>query len=177
MHAAAAFAGTVVLGTTLLAATTGWAGTSCPGGCPTLPANSRSESLNAIPLPAGTGPLVTATLKKGKPKRILQAEAMMTTGIAAPGAPISLALMVDVNGILLEPTIPGPVAVAMTDCGGSLILPGPFSCTVTGTWWLDLDQNPALIGVPLAVTLNGGNLFLGPAVPVDVTLTVRLQKK
>jgi hypothetical protein len=172
------FAATFVVASVVLVAIPGWTGTSCPGGCPKLPSNSRSESLNGIPLPAGTGPLVTATLKQGKAKRILQAEAMMTTGIAAPGAPITLAMLVTVNGVNMEPTIPAsPVAVAMTDCGASGIVPAPFACTVTGTWWIDLDQNPALIGVPLAVTLGGGNLFVGPGVPVDVTLTVRLQKK
>lgn len=165
-----------------LATTPARATDSCGGGCPILPKNARSVSSSPalIPLPAFPAPLVgmTATLHKGKARRILMVEAMVTTAALAIGAPVSPAIYPDVNGIIMEPTtFFGPVAAAMADCS-AVFGPPQGMCTVTGTWWLDLDANPALIGVPITVTLSGGDFF-GPGigVPVLATMSVRLQKK
>jgi hypothetical protein len=102
-------------------------------------------------------------------------EAMMTNGPYAP-APVWMHLSAAVNGVLMEPHA-SPFGAAV-DCGGSGLGPVVAACTVTGSWWLDMDANPALVGVPLAVTLSGGDLG-GPGVgsPVDVTLSVRVEKK
>src|SRR5207249_705950 len=78
---------------------------------------------------------------------------------------VAPAIWVDVNGIAMEPSPAGPAFAAITDCAsvdGGGDAEGRFSCTITGTWWIDIDVNPGLIGVPLAVTLEGGGFF-GPA--------------
>ena len=67
------------------------------------------------------------------------------------------------------------------DCGLTRSDPDR-KCTAVGHWWLDMDDpaNAALLGVPITVTLVGGDPSGGPAVggdPVDMSLRVRLEKK
>ena len=171
----------------LFAASAASAADSCPAPCAKVPSNSRYVSAPAIALPPFPGvPLagMVATLKKGKPKRVVVVEATMTKGVATPGAPVTLSMFPDVNGVLMEPDASGGVSGPgpLEDCGGFGINPPAFSCTLTGTWWLDLDAaeaaNPGVfINQPLVVTLHGGDFAGMGVVPVDVTMSVRLEKK
>jgi hypothetical protein len=167
--AAVAFSATVV-----------HAGDSCGGGCPKLPKNARSVSTpGPAPLPLFPAALLVATLARGKKKTMLNVEAMITTATFLPGAPVSPAMFVDVNGISMEPSSAGPAFAAITDCAsvdGGGDAPARFSCTLSGSWWIDIDANPGLIGVPLVVTLDGGGFF-APAPVALATMTVRMTKK
>ena len=156
-----------------------FAADSCGGGCPKLPSNARSVSGEVVPLATFGGNTLTATLAKGKTKRILHVEGMLTDGGAAVVASRAYALAISVNGLQMHPSGLGP-AEAVEDCGAVRADPDA-SCTVTGHWWLDMDDpaDAALLGVPITVTLAGGDLVGGPAVgkPVDMSLQVRLDKK
>jgi hypothetical protein len=127
---------------------------------------------------------LSATLKGAKKKRVLKVDAVMTTSVYTPAIPSTLQLFVDANGILLQPSLAGPGVIV--DCGGGAGVPlGPpsFSCTVSGSWWLDTDDpaNVALVTRPiplLVVTLRGGEMFPGAVgAPVDISMTVRMVKK
>jgi hypothetical protein len=91
-------------------------------------------------------------------------------------------LGISVNGLFgMAPRgVPGS-SEATEDCGVFRSDPDR-TCTVTGHWWLDMDDpaNAALLGVPITVTLVGGDPSGGVAVgvvPVDISLRVRLEKK
>src|SRR2546426_2803913 len=156
-----------------------FAADSCGGGCPKLPSNARSVSAEVVPLATFGGNTLTATLAKGKTKRILHAEGILTDGGLGIVASRAYALAITLNGLQMHPSGLGP-AEAVEDCGAVRADPDAF-CTVTGHWWLDMDDpaNAALLGVPITVTLAGGDLVGGPAVgsPVDVSLRVRLEAK
>jgi hypothetical protein len=161
-----------------LAAPPLWAADSCPGGCPIPPANSHFVSTpGPVPVPPAPAAFLVATLKKGKKKRVVAVEAVVTTSIFAPAAPTSLSMFGDVNGILMEPT-GSPLGIT-EDCYGFVpgAPPPPGSCTVSGTFWLDIDANPALINVPLTVTLFVGEFGVPTGVPVIASMSVRLEKK
>ena len=141
-------------------------------------------SSTGAPRPAAPSPLLTATLQKAKPKRVLKVDAVMTTSVYTPAIPSTLQLWADANGIPLQPSVPGAGVIA--DCGGGAGIPlGPpsFGCTVSGSWWLDIDDpaNIALLTKPipaLTVTLRGGEMFPGAVgAPVDISMTVRMVKK
>ena len=83
-------------------------------------------------------------------------------------------LRTTVNGVEMEPGSPNPNFV-LQGCGS-------IPCTLTGTWWLDLDAaelaNPGVfINQPLTVTLHGGEGFAAPQTEGRVAMSVRLQKK
>ena len=141
-------------------------------------ANAAFESATGVPLAPAASVLLTATISKGKKKKVLAVEAMYTDGnySPTPPAPRVLNLFVDVNGILMEPTV-GPFG-ALEDCG--FAIPPPVACMITGSWWLDIDANPALINAPLTIMLHGGDISSGPLVGVqlmDVSLSVNMTKK
>jgi len=167
----------------LLASPRGFAADSCGGGCPTLPSNARAVSATATPLAAFPGNVLAATLKKGKAKKILMVEGMLTDGPITPVVLARvLALGVDVNGLLLQPSPAPDIFEAIEDCGAFRADGDPDgACTVTGNWWLDMDDpaNAALLGVPITITLVGGDLLGGAEVgaPVDISLRVRFEKK
>jgi hypothetical protein len=122
-----------------------------------------------------------------KKKTVLYVDGMLDD-IGANGTsaiPRRYDLGISVNGLAMQPSIdfgPGS-ADASEDCG----LTHPYSesdmkCTAVGRWWLDMDDpaNAALIGVPITVTLVGGDPSGGPAVggvPLHMTWRVRLEKK
>ncbi len=155
---------------------------SCTAPCPTPPKTTHSVSAVGLPIPAYPAPLLPpVTLLKAKPKRVLMVEAMVTNAPYGPAVlGLALALAVDVNGIVLNPPGAGvpPILSVAEDCST-----GEGTCTVAGTWWLDLDDpaNAALFGSPpplLLVTLVGGDLVGGGVGTLaDVTINVRLQKK
>jgi hypothetical protein len=148
---------------------------SCGGGCPTPPSNARSLSSPPFPLPVAFAPILTTapapTLKKGKAKRIVMVEAMVVDIFNTGSFP---AIFPDVNLTLMEPTaLVGP---ALGSAGEFSCTGAAPNCSVSGTWWLDLDAFPALIGVPLIVSLNGVDLAASGD-PFIMTMSVRLQKK
>lgn len=129
-------------------------------------------------------PQATATIVKGKKKTVLAIEASYSDGASYPTAPgiRVLGMRVAVNGVLAQPN-PSAAYVYLTDCG--FVDTPPVACTVTGTFWLDVDAaelaNPGMfVGQPLVVTLEAGDLTNGALVgitPMDASLTVRVQKK
>jgi hypothetical protein len=169
----------------LLLASSVRAADSCLAPCAKIPKERRYVStVGSIALPPGPlgGVLLTtpaATLAMGKPKRLLVVDATLTSGLAAP-MPMVLTMTAVANGAMMEPTT--PMGVVM-DCGGSVMNPiAPlFGCTLSGTFWLDLDQaetgNPGtFIGMPLSVVLRGGNAAGGGGMPVYASMTVHLEK-
>jgi len=176
--------GCAVLGL-LFAASAVHAADSCLAPCLKLPNKARHVS-TAIPLPAGVGVLLTtpgATLKKGVHKRVVVVEATMTTGVPAPLAPSAvLTMLANLNGVVMEPAGAGLGVVA--DCGGTGMsgLPPMAGCTLSATFWLDLDQaetaSPGtFIGMPLTVTLKGGDAALVGGLPAFVSMAVRQEQK
>ena len=150
--------------------------------------NSAFESMTGVPLVGLAPPLLTATLLKGKKKTVVKVEAMYTDGPYDPSPTTTrvLGLAVDVNGVLMEPTTGGASSVgqgAVNDCG--FATPPPTACTVTGTWWLDIDAaetaHPGMfVNQPLTVTLLGGDLTNGTLVgvqPMDISLSAIVVKK
>jgi hypothetical protein len=138
-------------------------------------------SATSLPLPAASVVLLSGQIAKGKKKRVLTVQAMMTNGASAPSVlPIVLSLQPLANGVAMEPTSGGGAQGAVVDCGFST--PPTAACTVTGHWWLDLDAaelaHPGtFIGKPLEITLTGGTLAGGIGTPVDVTLSAKLETK
>ena len=123
-------------------------------------------------IPQAVATLLTATIAKGKKKNVLVVEATLSSGASSISS--YLILGTTVNGVEMEPGYPNPNFV-LQSCGGGL-------CTLTGTWWLDLDAaelaNPGVfINQPLTVTLRGGEASAAPQSDGRVTMSVRLQKK
>ena len=142
-------------------------------------AQSTSPGKNAVfvaspfgPLPLATATLLSGTIVKGRAKRVLAIEGMFTTGFGpAVGDVVLLGARVD--------TISGTLAVVPPDAGFRCTF--GQQCTLTGTFWLDLDEaeanNPGtVVGKPLTVRLVGGVVGMPPE-NGDLTMTVRLQKK
>jgi hypothetical protein len=131
---------------------------------------SAFESTDLAPIPVSdSSVLLTATLAKGKKKRVLAIHATLATNIGTVGA---LHLLPSVNGVAVE----GPIV--NEPCDG-----GVLHCTASGTWWLDLDAaeaaNPdVFVGEPLEVELVGG-LLAGsdPDSSGTVTMSVQMLKK
>jgi hypothetical protein len=112
--------------------------------------------------------IVTASIAKGKKKRVLEVD-LMATDIT--GTNPALVIQPAVNGITMEPS---GYNSAVVDCVGG------FVCTATGQWFLDLDAaeiaNPGMfIGQPLAIELFAASN--APSSTADVSLRARLQKK
>jgi hypothetical protein len=138
-----------------------------------------------------TGPLTyftptsTATITKGRRNTVLAIEATLSDGASFPTASAMrvLGILVRVNGFV---AMPNPFANYQyyTDCGfdGDV---DPVACSVTGTFWFDIDAaelaNPGMfVGQPLNVELTAGDLAGGPTVgitQVDTSLRVSVQKK
>jgi hypothetical protein len=114
-------------------------------------------------------PILVGTLAKGKAKNVIVVEGSVFAPLIVP-TPIDLIIDVDVNGIGMEPS--GGYSGMDCTAGGIGV---PSRCTVTGTFWLDIDQNPSLNGVPLTVTLQAKNTV--PLVSVNASMSIRLEKK
>jgi len=177
--------GCAVLGL-LFAASAVHAADSCLAPCATLPNKARHVStVGPIALPAGVGVLLTtpgATLKKGIKKKVIVVEATMTSGGVAVLAPMVLSMFATLNGVTMEPT--GAPLGTVTDCGGTGLSPLPvmFGCTLSATFWLDLDQAEAASpgtfkGMPLTVALKGGDVAGVGGMPVLVSMAVRQEAK
>lgn len=155
---------------------------SCGGGCPKPPSNVRAVSQFCAILAPFPGNTLSATLAKGKKKRVLMVDAMLTDGSFGPLlVSREYDLGASVNGLTMQPP-PGNNGGRDTaeDCGAFRSDPDRL-CAVTGQWWVDMDDPAyaALIGVPITVTMIAGDAAGGPAVGtcVNTSLRVRLEKK
>ena len=141
----------------------GFAASTSPG------KNSAFESGTISPLGSGFPTLLTATIAKGKKKKVLAIEASLASGSGALGV---LELSVEVNGVAVE----GPIV--NQSCAVSV-----QHCTVVGTWWLDVDAAEAaspgtFVKQPLVVTLQGGVQAGGDTdIQGTATLSVRVESK
>lgn len=141
----------------------GFAASTSPG------KNSAFESGTINPLGSGFPTLLTATIAKGKKKKVLAIEASLASGSGALGV---LELSVEVNGVAVE----GPIV-------NQSCAVGVQHCTVVGTWWLDVDAAEAaspgtFVKQPLAVTLQGGVQAGGDTdIQGTATLSVRVESK
>jgi len=132
--------------------------------------NAAFSSIAGATLPATPTVLLTAGLRKGKPRRALEVVSTVSASfVTSPGVALSTDL--SVNGVSLEPAgslIPG------TTCSIAVI----GSCAMTVMGWLDLDAHPELWGVPLTVILQVVDpTGAGVGAPIDATLSVKLVKK
>jgi hypothetical protein len=118
-------------------------------------------------MPAFPATLATTQLLRGRRRTILNVEAM----IVSLSAGSNMGMTVGVNGIRMEPLL------GNLPLGVSCPFPQGSSCTLIGTFWLDLDQNPSLIGVPLVIELAGGDFPNAPGTTFSGTLSARLTKK
>jgi len=125
--------------------------------------------------------IVTATIAKGKKKRVLEVDLLVVLTGGPEGAGI-LSLAPRVNGLaVMEPTNAGTTKTATDAC-----LEGPLACTVSAQYWLDLDAaeaaHPGVFSKqPLVIDgqVGWGGVGGPPIPPVagDVSLRARLQKK
>ena len=174
----ALLSGFIGLSLGIVAATNALARDSCAAPCTKLPKNARAVEGDGFTLAAYPGNTLSATLAKGKKKTILYAEGVLTDGPYPPFTDRILALGINVNGLRMQPSDD------VNNISTEVFSPrcqaiGDPPCTVVGHWWVDMDD-PAyaeLLGVPVTVTLIGGN-YSGPGFQVvDMSLRVRLQKK
>ena len=152
-----------------VSASTVYAADSCGGGCPKLPKTSRSVSatIPALPTTSSSPAILSAGLAKGKPKRVLHVEATITSGPIGWASASTLFMVAYTNGNLMQPGINTASAPSQSCAANS-------ACSLTASYWLDLDAFPSLIGVPITVDLIGvqTNGAAGTA-----TMTVRMDKK
>ena len=114
---------------------------SCLAPCTKSPANTRHLSTDApVATVSGSVPILTATLATER-KRVIVLEATVTTVNAY--SPLVMNVGGTVNGNFMARSV-------SHDCGGTPLssLPPAFFCTVSGTFWFDIDAHPELIGAP-----------------------------
>lgn len=126
----------------------------------------------------------TAVIERGKKNTVLAIEASYSDGASYPTAAVVrvLGLRAFVNGFGVQPNPSVPYQY-ITDCGFADT--APVACTVTGTFWFDIDAaelaHPGnFVDRTLVVELQAGDLTNGAGVgiiPMDTSLTVRMQKK
>lgn len=163
-----AFAHLVVCGAVaVLGAQPAHAASTSPG------KNAVYASTTATLIANAPATVVTATIEKGKKKRVLAIDTAATSTGNANGF---LSVVPIVNGLrIAEPTNAGTAVAAVAECFST--------CTSTSHFWLDLDAAEAahpgvFIKQPLVVELEAtwtsGNT---PSLPVAASLGARLQKK
>jgi len=122
--------------------------------------------------PWGPTPRLSATIKRGKRRRVLKIDAMLTIRDAGAYIPAILPL---VSGV---PNVVHPFARAIDHC-----VVGLTACAASGTWYIDIDEaeasNPgSFVGEPIEVNLLVGEIAGGPdSVPWDASLSVLMIKK
>jgi hypothetical protein len=131
--------------------------------------NSAFASIvEQTPLPGYGGALVSASLQKGRSKRVLSIHG--TLSVRGAGAAV-IGILPRVNGVSAEP------ARITTDCASHA------ECSVTGSWYFDVDAaetaNPEMfVGEPLLVELIGGDTTPAEAmVTWDASVSVVVVKK
>ena len=136
------------------------------------------ETAKGVPLPFGAGPVLTASMVKGKKKHVITVDAMVRLDL--PPGMATLALGADVNGRQMDPSgTMGPYWSALQECPNV-----GMGCSVTATLIMDLDAaelaSPGVfIGQPLTITLWAADAGPGGGAgqPVDVSMIVRMEKK
>jgi len=136
------------------------------------------ETAKGVLLPYLTGPVLTATIVKGKQKHVITVDAMVRLDL--PPGVATLALGADVNGREMDPTgSMGTFWSALQECPHV-----GMGCTVTATLIMDLDAaelaSPGhFINQPLTITLWAGDAGPGGGAfqPVDLSMIVRMEKK
>jgi hypothetical protein len=118
------------------------------------------------------GQPIPVQLVKGKRGRLLLVNGVLSAYTPTPG--VTIAMNATVNGVHLEPNnYQTDSQVFQEGCNGF--------CTITGTWWLDLDAleqaNPGqFVNVPLDVTL-AARAFYGTLTFGKASVTATLVKK
>ena len=136
------------------------------------------ETAKAVPLPLLGGPVLAASIVKGKKNHVITVDAMVRLDL--PPEVATLALGADVNGLEMHPTgTIGTNASALQECPNV-----GMGCTVTATLIVDLDSAELLspghfINQPLTIVLIAGDAGPGGGAgqPVDVSMVVRMEKK
>jgi hypothetical protein len=126
--------------------------------------NAAAASLDGVNLK--TFPTVSVQILKGKKKRLLIVTGMFS-GYAAAQQSINLGLRV--NGIDIEPYDTNNSRIITDFCVGF--------CTLSGTWWLDLDAaeaaHPGMFNnVPLDVQLRTDSHITDVTGKISVTATM-----
>jgi hypothetical protein len=136
----------------------------------TSPGKSSAFASGSLsPLGANPTTLLTATIAKGRKRRVLAIEATVGTESGAAG-------VLEMRPLVNDVAADGPIVSVA--CQPTLV-----HCSMTGTWWLDLDAaeaaNPGVfVKQPLEVRLVGGTLAGGdPDISAYGTLSVRLESK
>jgi hypothetical protein len=126
---------------------------------------------SAVGLDLGGSPSINVQLYKGKRRTML----VVHGGVAATAfVGAGLDVGVKANGIAMEPTDSvGDSRILQTGCQGY--------CSLSGTWWLDLDlaeeAHPGMfVNVPIDVTLQGEGLF-ATSQTYRMSVTATLMKK
>ena len=170
------FTATLLL-TLVLAAPPGFSQVSTSPGKKVAFETAKGVLLNLL-----TGPVLTATIVKGKKKHVITVDAMVRLDL--PPGVATLSLGADVNwhtcGLEMHPTGSiGTFASALQECPNV-----GMGCAVTGTFILDLDAAEMVspgcfIDQPLTITLWAGDAGPGGGAgqPVDVSMIVRMEKK
>ena len=135
------------------------------------------ETAKGVLLPY-MGPVLTATIVKGKQKCVITVDAMVRLDL--PPGVATLALGADVNGLEMHPTgTMGTNWSALQECPHV-----GMGCTVTATLIMDLDNAEMLspgrfINQPLTIILRAGDAgpHGGVGQPVDVSMVVRMERK
>jgi hypothetical protein len=171
-----ATAAVLAIASSLLAAGVGSAASVSPG--------KRAAFASSTGLLTTYQVQASAQIEKGKRGTVLAIEATYADGASYPTAAGMrvLGMTLTVNGVTAQPN-PFSAYQFLTDCG--YVDTDPIACSVTGTFWIDIDAaelaNPGMfVGQPLTVNLMAGDLAAGALVgivPMDTALTVRVQKK
>jgi hypothetical protein len=170
------------LGITLLfTAAVAHAEDSCPAPCTKIPKSVRHVSTTVpSPFPVTLSPFLStpgATLAKGIKKNVVTVEVTLVNTF--PSAPLLMVVQPVVNGLPMQP--PFPIAA---DCGGTSLstLPRTAACTLSGSFWLDIDQaettSPGtFVGQPLTVTLLAADASGVGSETGFASMSVRQEKK
>jgi hypothetical protein len=139
-------------------------------------ASANDLSLPGFQTSAVLTPLLTGTIAKGLPKRILMVHGLLTSIGAGENAYIKPRC----NGVDFEPTDDfGNGSASSVNCPADATL----ACSASGSWWLDLDAAEAahpgvFIGKPLVIELLGfTNLYNGIPGPLVANMSAQLDRK
>ena len=143
------------------------AGTTSPG------KNAVYASADNVPIPSTYGSVLSATIEKGKKKRVLEID-LVATNYTDDDA---LVIRPVVNGL----TIAEPKVLGSTNVGQAVNFCSGYVCTTSGQWWLDLDaaeaSNPGMfIGQPLVIDFEAGDPVGFPGT-ANISIRARMQKK
>ena len=112
---------------------------------------------NGLSFPAGTTLAESAVIVKPRPKRVLLVDATLQV-VTMAGSGDTIRMYPRINGSMgVDPDTSTPLNNAVTKICTSAAGGDYPTCSLTGTWWLDLDAAagiaPALLDAPLQVDL------------------------